>query len=332
MARRPGFSLVEMLVVAAILGVLTALLLPAVQHAREAARRTACVNNLKQIGLALHQYADSHQSLPPGYVLGSTARVGTLLLLPPPIDSRSGFGWAAMILPNLEAAGQFEALNFSLAASSAGNRTVAASKLAAFSCPTDFTSGDPIERSGFRFARANYVANFGVEDLGASAEDGRGVFARNSRTRFKQIGDGLAQTLCVAERTNADGHHSRAGLVPDSVAPCGCPAGWTMGTLTTPARLETCWIGVVPYLPMGISLADPNSNVADERGRMVLFRPREIPASNHLLLTTDAASAHSGGVNALFCDGSVRALGQQMEWTVLQGLGTRDGGETLGLP
>ncbi len=329
---RRAFTLIELLVVIAIIAILIALLVPAVQKVREAAARAKCQNNLKQIGLALHQYADSHQSLPPGYVLGSTARVGTLLLLPPPIDSRSGFGWAAMILPNLEAAGEFEALNFSLAASSAGNRTVAASKLAAFSCPTDFTSSDPIEPSDFRFARANYVANFGVEDLGASPDDGRGVFARNSRSRFKQIGDGLAQTLCVAERTNADGHHSRAGLVPNGVAPCGCPAGWTMGTLTTPARLETCWIGVVPHLPMGVSMSDPNSNVADFHARMVLFRPREIPASNHLLLTTDAASAHSGGVNALFCDGSVRSLGRQMDWSVLQALGTRDGGETLGLP
>jgi prepilin-type N-terminal cleavage/methylation domain-containing protein/prepilin-type processing-associated H-X9-DG protein len=330
--RRSGFTLLEILVVIALIGVLVTLLLPAVQHAREAARRTGCVNNLKQIGLALHIYGDAYGRFPVGYSLqpfGSS-------LNDDPLDdaadeARGGFGWGAMILPMLERDDVYERLNFERSTWSPANQTSAVKPLAIYLCPSDPRNGELVERFDRRFARSNYAGNFGPKDLNADPFDGGGVFARNFGAKFKDVQDGLAMTLCVGERHSGVGFDMQLTTTGGGTLPCGCPLIGTTGVETVRARLDTCWVGVSPTPPavLGLTL---QLGPADERGRMVLFRPREIPASNHILLSTDAASMHSTAVNFLFCDGSVRALGQQMEWTVLQGLGTRDCGETLGLP
>src|SRR5712672_3144627 len=102
-----GFTLIELLVVIAIIAVLIALLLPAVQQAREAARRTQCKNNLKQLGLALHGYHDAFQVFPPGYVAGSPFKDGET-------DTSPGWGWPAMILPQFEQGALHDSINFSL--------------------------------------------------------------------------------------------------------------------------------------------------------------------------------------------------------------------------
>src|SRR5512135_3856053 len=117
-ARRPsGFTLIELLVVIAIIGVLIALLLPAVQAAREAARRVQCVNNLKQIGLALHNYHDAVGALPMGYAASRPFVDGLT-------DTTPGWAWGAMILPQLEQSALFNAVNFSLPVEGPQNTTV----------------------------------------------------------------------------------------------------------------------------------------------------------------------------------------------------------------
>lgn len=189
--RRRAFTLIELLVVIAIIGVLVALLLPAVQAARDAARRASCTNNLKQIGLALHNYHDAHNVLPPGYVYQKGYASG-------------GFGWATMILPHMEETPLFASSNFNLPAWSAANSTICVTTVNSYQCPTDFTATKGfLEREGFRYARSSYVACFGPADLDVAPEDTRGMFCRNSRIRFADAIDGLSQTLVAGERTNA---------------------------------------------------------------------------------------------------------------------------------
>src|SRR3954452_15339937 len=153
MSRRPAFTLIEILVVIAVIAILIALLLPAVQRAREAARRISCTNNLKQVGIALHQYHDTHGCLPMGYTWQTNY-------------VRGGFGWGAMILPGVEQTPLFNAANFSLPLWNRVNTTVATSAISFFLCPSDETSpGRFLERDGFRYAKSSYVASFGPGNM-----------------------------------------------------------------------------------------------------------------------------------------------------------------------
>jgi len=188
--RRTAFTLIELLVVIAIISVLIALLLPAVQAAREAARRAHCLSNLKQVGLALQSYHDSHGTLPPGYIHAPGYRAG-------------GFGWGASILPHLEQAPLFQSMNFDLPLWSVPNATASMTRVATYLCPSDAESqqGD-LDREGLRYAMGCYVANFGPGDLDDNPLDRRGVFSRNSSTRLADLTDGLSQTLVTGERFN----------------------------------------------------------------------------------------------------------------------------------
>ena len=187
---RRGFTLIELLVVIAIIGVLVALLLPAVQAAREAARRVSCTNNLKQIGLAIHGYHTSHDRLPMGYTFS-------------PGYVRGGFGWGAMILPGLEQNALFAATNFSLPLWNQANTTTSTTVNASFLCPSDETSwGEFLDRDGFRYAKTSYVGSFGPGNMDTNPDDRRGLLSRNSSTRFADVTDGLSQTLAASERHN----------------------------------------------------------------------------------------------------------------------------------
>jgi prepilin-type N-terminal cleavage/methylation domain-containing protein/prepilin-type processing-associated H-X9-DG protein len=188
--RRTGFTLIELLVVIAIIGILVGLLLPAVQAAREAARRIQCTNNLKQIGIGLHNYHDAHGTLPFGYGFE-------------PGYSWGGFGWGLSVLCQVEQRPLFDACNFDLALWTPENSTVMRSPITTFLCPTDETSqGRFLERDGLNYAMASYVASFGPGDMDDDPEDQRGLFGRNSAIRFADVADGLSQTLALSERHN----------------------------------------------------------------------------------------------------------------------------------
>src|SRR4051794_12472450 len=134
--RRHGFTLIELLVVIVIIAVLIALLLPAVQAAREAARRATCVNNLKQIGLALHNYHDSFNVFPPGYVSAQTRGSHPVF---DGNDIGMGWAWGSMILPQMEQAPITNAINFSLSSYHAENDTVTYVRMTSYICPSDNT-------------------------------------------------------------------------------------------------------------------------------------------------------------------------------------------------
>jgi prepilin-type N-terminal cleavage/methylation domain-containing protein len=175
-----GFTLIELLVVIAIIGLLTALLLPAVQGAREAARRTQCVNNLKQLGVAVHTYESTHRAFPPGYVSNFDAGGN---------DIGPGWGWSALLLPPMEQKPLFDSVNLSLPIEDSSNETGRLTRIAVYLCPSDDqapswlamkcdATGIPIQ-SICRVASASYVGMFGTSDPGI---DGDGVFFRDIRS------------------------------------------------------------------------------------------------------------------------------------------------------
>ncbi|GAC1475473.1 MAG: DUF1559 domain-containing protein [Isosphaeraceae bacterium] len=284
MRKQRGFTLIELLVVIAIIAVLIALLLPAVQAAREAARRIQCVNNLKQIGLAMHNYHDAHSTLSPGYTYRSGYSTG-------------GFGWAAMILPQIEQSPIFNAINYSLPAWSLDNSTVCTQVLNSYQCPTDYTATKGVlEREGLRYARSSYVACFGPADMDFTPEDRQGLFSRNSRTRFADVTDGLSQTLAGGERSNA-------------------VYLYVIGSAKH-FDLETVWPGAI------------KENPVDDHAHTTLFQSASL-INSPKFDDRNSMSFHSGGSNYLFGDGSVKFLKLSIDLGVYQSLGTRAGGEVV---
>jgi prepilin-type N-terminal cleavage/methylation domain-containing protein/prepilin-type processing-associated H-X9-DG protein len=316
---RLGFTLIELLVVIAIIAILIALLLPAVQAAREAARRVQCVNNLKQIGLGLHNYHDALGAFPMSYATRAKFVDGQT-------DTAPGWGWAAMILPQLEQAPLFSAVNMVLAVESPQNATVVRTAMAAYVCPSDVTDGpfpvvDPAGNTLATLTPSSYAACVGNDQTDSTTglnNDGlgNGTMFRNSRVRLADITDGSSQTILVGERAWANVEGVWAGVVTNGTARRGpknpCPA-----------------TGAIFY--GAATLVQAHGNVlntdTDPDGGL-----------------DDYSSLHPGGANFVFADGSVHFLKSVLRNSgkttggatlyspaslVLQALTTRSGGEVL---
>ncbi len=297
---RAGFTLIELLVVIAIIAILVALLLPAVQQAREAARRSSCKNNLKQLSLALHNYEATHRTFPPGYLHKPGPSQENLL----------GFAWGLMVLPQLEQETVYQLFDLHRSGFDPVNRTARETHLPVFLCPSDPFSVDAyVVRDNSvvppeQYATGSYAANWGPSTAAVNLDDtplqSEGVFYRNSRTRFRDITDGLSNTLALGERTN--------GPIPVSVP---TPGGHS--------QFENAWC----------CAAREVTDLTDDHGHMVLFetqfRPNELDGDDKGL-----SAPHRGVAQFGLCDGSVRAISANIDASVYNALGTRDGGEPPG--
>ena len=235
--KKRGFTLVEVLVVIAIIGTLVGLLLPAIQSARDAARISACKSNLRQFGVAMHNYETSSRQLPPGY-----------RYVAQPAGNGLGFSWGSLVLPFMEEMAIFQEFRFDLPLYDPANLVPRERHLPAFLCPAD-----PISPKGFvemgdeRYAMACYVGNFGPPDLDETQEKRDGVFSRNSTTRLREITDGLSKTYLLGERQNGPFRHA--------------------GVHGHHFEYETAWAGAIR------DVDDPS----DDHGHMVLFQSGHPP-------------------------------------------------------
>ena len=192
-----GFTLIELLVVIAIIAILIALLLPAVQQAREAARRSECKNNLKQIGLALHNYHDTHRILPPGFnvdlVVANTA------------TGNGGLGWSGSILPGLDQTNVYNTLDFKATWASGDNEKACATYLSVYRCPSDTTVSHRDHDQIDNRVPTSYLACFSGtrgSDSEANVTDADGTFFLNSSIRLRDITDGTSNTIAAGECVN----------------------------------------------------------------------------------------------------------------------------------
>ncbi len=303
--RRPGFTLIELLVVIAIIAVLVALLLPAVQQAREAARRTQCRNNLKQIGLAIHNYESSNLVFPPSSTSAFTRGVWNWPGAGPNDRTIHLHSFASLILPYLEGSNIYNGIDYNISSLAPANRAMASQILPFYRCPS-YTgreySNDPyyVTTVGYdKFAVRNYVAIGAKSVVGLSgAIPADGVMYPGSRTGFRDITDGTSNTVMIAETQE----ENASVWIDGSTA--SVAARWL--DLTSPSFTgNSVSINHTPYFPGGIFPA----SIGQDWG---------------------PSSKHAGGAHHLLCDGSVQFLSENMDVLLYDGLVSRNGGEVLG--
>lgn len=203
--KKSGFTLVELLVVIAVIGILVALILPAVQYAREAARRTQCNNNLKNIGVGLHNFHDTNGRFPAGWVADVP-------------DGEPGWGWGAYLLPFIEKDSIESQIDLNAHIDEPENATARVASVPVYRCPSDPNGEQTMMLTGlhtslFPVGRSNYVGVFGAKEIEDDPSNGDGVFYHNSRTRMADILDGTTNTIIVGERSSKLGSSTWVGMV-----------------------------------------------------------------------------------------------------------------------
>lgn len=292
MKKRQAFTLIELLVVIAIIAIMMGLLLPAVQKVREAANRARCQNNLKQIGLALHNFHTDRGSFPPGYQ--------DQAVWPDP-DQGPGWGWAAFLLDYLEQGAIRSQINYSLNVGDPLNAPPRVLPLKVFLCPSDrqlgtFTVTDGGANS-WVLAPGSYVAcngNDGVDDM--TTPPHTGVFVRGpTGFRIEDITDGTSNTFLVGERCTTMSLATWTGAVTNALV----PSVRSPGSFSGASALVLGHCG--PHLP--------NDNIVTDADAM--------------------SSAHIQGVLFLFGDGSVRPVNNSINMATYDALATRAGDEVV---
>ena len=314
--KRRAFTLIELLVVIAIIAILIALLLPAVQAAREAARRTQCKNNLKQMGLALHNYHDIFNTFPPGYTARNVSAND-----PASAETGPGYAWSFAILPQIDQANLTSSVNTNLDASATANLAVVKdTTLTAFLCPTDPAPQrfDVTSNAGVTLTlpSSNYPGIVGYANVTMNPGNGTGIFFRNSRIRFQDITDGTSSTICVGERMHKHNFNS-------PMAPVASNSTWyaAIPGVTRPAGMMS-----MPMMNEG-----PSSMILGHVGQPPMMgmpaMERTPNTTNHIV---HFSSQHTGGVQFLLCDGSTHFISQHIDYKVFRNLGERADGNVIG--
>jgi prepilin-type N-terminal cleavage/methylation domain-containing protein/prepilin-type processing-associated H-X9-DG protein len=327
---RRGFTLIELLVVIAVIAVLVALLLPAVQNAREAARRTQCKNNLKQIGLALHNYLDSNRVFPPSFCIGN----GT------------GGKWSPMarILPFLEQGNLYDIADLNINYSSGVNATSGVTEMLipVNRCPSEVNAEIRVGTPSFN--PPNYAFNAGTwkvfthaNPLTNGGTPGDGAFAPNSKFAPQSFRDGMSNTLCASEiktYTPTVGN----GLEGTDIPPADI-SGFTAGKFSATGHTE--WVDGKVHETGFTTTFTPNARTiiggvgAPAGGPIIgdFVSCREGGAACTGLPTYAAVTArsyHSGMVNILLMDGSVRSANDSINLATWRNLGARNDGNVIG--
>jgi len=323
--RRNGFTLIELLVVIAIIAILMSLMLPAVQQAREAARRSQCVNNLKQIGLAMHNYHDAHSVLPPG---NRSTLYGT---------------WGLSLLPYLEMTALYNTWDFNQGAvgrtyTTAPNTTVSQTRISAYTCPTDISRTNVTSATAPVIPHHNYVANYGnstiSQDTSFWGVDYKGSPFGNIQVdaagrplrgcvRLSLITDGLSNTLMVSEIIQGSGFNgaSRADLR-------GRIIGYGGGAYFTTHNNPNSPLPDYEWTNYCVTPA-PVPGVAWSSTINVPENPPCLQTNSLRYAQRAARSRHSGGVNAVKCDGSVSFISSTVDVNTWRNLGSSQDGNVL---
>jgi prepilin-type N-terminal cleavage/methylation domain-containing protein len=322
---RRGFTLIELLVVIAIIAILIALLLPAVQQAREAARRSTCKNQLKQIGIAFHDYHEAHRQFPPAAICQGGCGTGNA-------NSRHGnwaATWVAMILPYVDQGPLYDQYDFGSDRGSGVNDNVTNNHLEFLRCPTDPSRDDTMTNAngmGGDFWRGNYGVSVGAGSATRNAHfqdsNRKGAFHVSAQygARIAWIKDGTTNTVILGElRVRPEG-----GANDNSWGAWGMAGGATFSARTNGG------------IPAGVILPNQDATVIRDR---TAHCDNGIPATDRTWKCDDTTndqywqatrSAHAGGVHVGMGDGSTRFVSESIDAGIWAGLNTISGGEVLG--
>lgn len=317
---RTAFTLVELLVVIAIIGILVGLLLPAVQAAREAARRMQCSNNLKQIPLAMHNYESTFRRFPSGNLVGASFSVGLSV--------------HARLLPFMEQSNLYQLVDFNNAYNHANNTNARLQTIPTFMCPSDNFSLLPTTLGGPNSYYANSGTNILAGSPPTSSSDANfgmpecnGIFYRESKVRPGDVTDGLSNTCAFSEKIAGDGNNGISTPISDTYQPGTFPANADQALRDCMAvntndlskqgysNVGAPWIQAYHSTTLYYHVLPPNT-------RSCMFPPGRI--------ATTAGSRHTGGVSSALCDGSVRFVSATIDLSTWRSLGTRNGGEVIG--
>ena len=327
---RRGFTLIELLVVIAIIAVLIGLLLPAVQKVREAAARIQCANNLKQMGVALHNYHGDHGSFPPG-IISRLSNPGWVM---PPGDCNAeapdlGPGWSffTFLLPYIEQDNLYKSIRLDLPITDPANAAARRTTVKVYVCPSDtapkvvnvYDCGNPPSVTAEPVVISDVAVCSYVGALAGGKDNPpdpnyacyeytpfNGCFHRNLAIRFADITDGTSQTVGVGERNSGFVESGWPGLV------IGQELIYNSATRPPPYN---------PSLPRCQNWRPSITSVVVHSRQYTLNAPNGSPASFH--------SAHTGGGNFLFMDGSCHFINNAIALNVMRALCTRNGGEVV---